>query len=128
MSNNEHAELITSEQFAEATGVSRQTIHRWREAGVIKPQKIGKRLFYTEQDVETFKSRREAHERQPTASLTKRIRTRSKAFDRALRERAVIAVEIIAAAQVAQALALGKVVQSDLDIEKLRNSARELLY
>ena len=128
MSNNEHTELITSEQFAKATGVSRQTIHRWRQAGVITPQKIGKRLFYTLQDIETFKSRREAEGQQPKASLTKRISTRSKASDRALRERAVNAVEIIAAAQVAQALALGKFgAATEFDAEGLRSSAAGLL-
>lgn len=127
MSNHEHTDLITSEQFAEATGVSRQTIHRWRQAGAITPQKIGRRLFYTEQDVQTFKSRREAVGQQQ-ASLTKQIRTRSKASDRALRERAVVAVEIIAVAQVAQALALGKFgAMTEFDAEGLRSGAAGLL-
>lgn len=127
MSNNEHSELMTQEQFVEATGVSRQTIYSWREAGVITPQKIGRRLFYTEQDVQTFKSRREAVGQQQ-ASLTKRIRTRSKASDRALRERVVNAVEIIAAAQVAQALALGKFgAATEFDAQGLRSSAAGLL-
>lgn len=84
--------LLTIKEFSEATGASRSTIWRWQRAGVIAGRKIGSHIVYTEQDIKKFIARH-----MPPAGAV--------SLDGGLNERVVRAIEIIAVAQLAQAVA-----------------------
>lgn len=104
------SKLMTVEQFAEAAGVCLATVWRWQSAGLITGRKIGHKRYYTEQDLQLFNARHSAPAKE------------------SLPDRAVHALELIAAAQVAQALALAKFgAVTGLDAEGLKCSAAGLL-
>lgn len=102
--------LMTLEQFAKAAGVCVATVWRWKRAGLITGRKVGHKRYYTEQELHLFNARHSA----PANGL--------------LLDRAIHALELIAAAQVAQALALAKFgAPAGFDAEGFRCSAAGLL-
>lgn len=44
-------ELITAQQAAEALGVCRTSLWQWEKDGILKPVRIGSRVFYRRRDI-----------------------------------------------------------------------------
>ena len=43
--------LYTPKEFAERHGVNVSTLWRWRKNGILKPTKVGRKLWYKESDL-----------------------------------------------------------------------------
>lgn len=43
--------LLSKTETAEFFGVSTQTLDNWRDAGILKPVKVGRRVYYTAESI-----------------------------------------------------------------------------
>ncbi|MBR6445013.1 MAG: helix-turn-helix domain-containing protein [Prevotella sp.] len=44
---------FTAAEFAERHGVDKSTIYRWRKAGLLKPFRVGTKIYYRDSDLST---------------------------------------------------------------------------
>ena len=44
---------FTAAEFAERHGVDKSTIYRWRKAGLLKPFRVGTKIYYRDSDLMT---------------------------------------------------------------------------